>query len=129
LLSARYRLRKNAQFKYVYNKGRSCANRTLSLVYVKSGPPGVLRVGFSVSRKVGKSVVRNRIKRLMREACRPWLPHIRTGYLLVFVARTAAAQSNYSEIASALKQLLERSGLTKGEPGGEVTVGAPTERI
>lgn len=129
MLSARYRLKKNAQFKYVYNKGRSCANRTLSLVYVKSGPPGVLRVGFSVSRKIGKSVVRNRIKRLMREACKPCIPHIRTGHLLVFVARSAAAGAPHAEIASALRQLLLKSGLMKGEPGGENAAGAPAKGI
>ena len=111
MLSARYRLRKNAQFRYVYSKGRSCANRTLSLVYVKTGPPGVLRVGFSVSRKVGKSVMRNRIKRLMREACRGYLPQIRTGYLLVFVARTDAAGASFVDVTAAMGQLLTKSGL------------------
>lgn len=114
MLSARYRLRKNAQFKYVYSKGRSCANRTLCLIYVKSGPPGALRVGFSVSRKVGKAVVRNRVKRLMREACRKRLAEIRAGHLLVFVARAAAAGADFAEISSSLGQLLETGGLLKG---------------
>jgi ribonuclease P protein component len=111
LLSARYRLRKNAQFKYVYSKGRSCANSTLTLIYVKSGPPGSLRVGFSVSRKVGKAVVRNRIKRLMREACRKLLPEIRTGHMLVFVARPPSADSDFAAIGSSIGRLLEKSGL------------------
>jgi ribonuclease P protein component len=115
LLKPRYRLRKNAQFRYVYNKGRSCANRTLSLVYVRTGPPGVLRVGFSVSKKVGKAVQRNRIKRLLREACRSYLPEIKTGHLIVFVARHDAANADFVRVRSEMHALLAKAALLREE--------------
>ena len=59
-----YRLRKNKQFQYVYPKGRSCASREIVLLYIRASR---LQVGFSVSRKVGNSVMRNRVKRRLRE--------------------------------------------------------------
>ncbi len=129
MLSARYRLRKNAQFKYVYNKGRSCTNRTLSLVYVKSGPPGFMRVGFSVSKKVGKATVRNRIKRLMREACRKHLPRIRAGYLLVFVARPAAVGLSYAEVFASMQHLLEKGNLLKEVQSNESISAEPPQGV
>ena len=66
-----YSLRKNSQFQYVYRRGKSCACRELVLLFVR-GPR--MQVGFSVSKKVGKAVVRNRVKRRLREAFSPRSP-------------------------------------------------------
>jgi ribonuclease P protein component len=69
-----------------------------------------VRVGFSVSKKVGKAVVRNRVKRRLREAVRHELPSIRPGTDLVFIARSAAAEASYWEIAEAVQAALRRAG-------------------
>ncbi|MDD4796950.1 MAG: ribonuclease P protein component [Eubacteriales bacterium] len=111
MLSAKYRLRKNAQFKYAYRKGSSCANGLLTMVYVKSGPPASLRVGFSVSKKVGNSVVRNRTRRVLRAACRELIRHTRTGYLVIFIARKSAVGITYEQALRAQQDLLTRAGL------------------
>lgn len=73
-----YRLRKNKQYQYVYHRGRSCACREIVLLYARSSK---LQVGFSVSRKVGNSVVRNRVKRRMREQFRALIPQLKPGIL------------------------------------------------
>jgi ribonuclease P protein component len=106
-----YRLRKNGQFQYVYRKGKSAGCREMVLLYVR-GPR--LLVGFSVSKKVGNAVVRNRTKRRMREAFRPLIPQLRTGQYVV-VAREAAAGASFQALDRSLRFLARRQGLLQGE--------------
>ncbi len=112
------RLRKNRQFQYVYHKGKSCACRELVLLHVRNPR---LQVGFSVSRKVGNSVMRNRVKRRLREQFRLMMPRLRTG-LYVIVAREGAAKADSRALGAALHQMLRRQGLIReaeeGVPGG-----------
>ena len=102
-----YSLRKNRQFQYVYRKGKSMACREMVLLYVR-GPR--LLVGFSVSKKVGNAVVRNRTKRRMREAFRALIPRLRAGQY-VLIAREAAACAPYQALDQSLRYLLRKQGL------------------
>jgi ribonuclease P protein component len=76
-----------------------------------------IRVGFSVSKRVGNAVVRNRVKRLMREAVRHELPRVRPGIDLVFIARPAAAGAAYDEVREAVCYLLRKTGSILADAG------------
>jgi len=95
---------KRQDFSKVYNKGHSKANKYL-ILYVKESDHS--RLGISVSKKVGNSVVRHRVKRLVKEAYRLNASHIKEGYDLVFIGRTTAKDRSYAEIESAVKHLLK----------------------
>ena len=97
-------LKKNRDFKEVYKNGRVAVNR-LILLYVRENDLGRNRVGISVSKKVGNSVVRHRITRLIREGYRLQEEIFRIGYDMVFVARVNAKDRPYRDIESAIYHL------------------------
>ena len=103
------RLGPNRQFSYVYRRGKRASCKEMSLLYVRSNQK---RIGFSVSKKVGVAVVRNRTKRRLRECVRPLLPQMRCG-LYVFVARPSAADCSFQELNARVKQLLKKMDVLK----------------
>ena len=105
-MQQRYRLSKNREFQYVYRRGKSVACKDAVLVYVRSGRQ---KIGFSVSKKTGNAVTRNRIKRRLRECVRAELPLMQNG-LYVFVARASAATREYAELQRNVQTLLKRLG-------------------
>jgi len=115
-MERRYRLQKNRAFQYVYRKGHSVACRDLVLLFAKSRE---LRVGFSVSKKVGKAVIRNKVKRRLRECFRPFLGDVKTG-LYVVVARPTAAKAAFGDLQKDLHYLLKKQGVLNppGDPEG-----------
>lgn len=101
------KLRKNAEFKVVYRRGKSFSNHILVLyVYKNYKNKDISRLGISVSKKVGSSVVRNRVKRLIRESYRLNEYKIKKGYDLIFIARSSIEGCSYIEVEKALLDLL-----------------------
>lgn len=94
-------LKKTREFTQVYKNGISYANRYLVMYKFENGL-GKNRIGISVSKKVGNSVIRHRVTRLIRESYRLNEDKFLEGYDIVVVARTAAKDKQYKEIESAL---------------------------
>lgn len=114
------RLRKNQEFRNVYRRGKSVSSDILVLYKMKNnrntGEDGpYTRVGISVSKKVGKSVVRSRVKRLISEAVRLNSQDAEDMNDLVFVARSSISGRSYQDVCKAVRYLYRKAGLIKNE--------------
>jgi ribonuclease P protein component len=107
-------LKKNKEFNFVYRKGNPRSAGHLVCVVAKSRYGGV-RAGFSVSKKIGKSVVRNKVRRRLKEAAREILPLTNGNYCVVFIARTSIENAAYKQIKDEMKTLLKKQGLIAGD--------------
>jgi len=127
-MDKRERLRRRQDFVAVYRNGRAWANRFLVLRALPNSLPHH-RYGFVVSKRVGKAVVRNRLKRRLREGLRSLtLP---AGWDMVLLARPPAASASYHELAQAMTNLISRACLPDrqarllngGDPAGQQAEG------
>ena len=105
-----YRLRRNSDFQQVRHNGKFYASPLMVLAFLRNELDHS-RFGFVVSKRLGKAVQRNKIKRRMREATRLRIPQIKPGFDLVFIARQPIRQASYAEIEQSLERLLKKSGL------------------
>jgi len=97
-------IKKNSEFQYIYKNGKSYANRYL-VMYIIENDKNCTRLGISVSKKVGNSVIRHRVKRLIREGFRLNCEQFKTGYDIIVIARSTAKGKGYDDISSALLHL------------------------
>lgn len=94
-------LKKNSDFKKVYDKGKSFANRYL-VMYLLENNTNQNRIGISVSKKVGNSVIRHRLTRLVRESYRLNEERFKRGLDIVVILRVSAKNIGFKETESAL---------------------------
>lgn len=97
-------LKKNSDFQRVYRQGKSYANRYF-VMYMLKNETDSNRVGISVSKKVGNSVIRHHLKRLIKEAYRLQEDRFHSGFDIVVIARMSAKKISYLETESALLHL------------------------
>ncbi len=104
------RLRKNHHFKRVYQGGKSRVEKHTVIIFRPNGM-GYNRLGVSISKKVGNSVVRHHLKRLYSEAFYRLKNHLKTGYDIIIVARKGAASLKFADVMEELSGLLKRGKL------------------
>ena len=111
-------IKKTNSFKTVYSCGRKEANAYF-VMYALANEMGYNRLGLSISKKVGKAVVRNRIRRLVKESCRIRAQELISGYDIVVIARQACGnmpkEGSYKMVDKALVALFDRLRLLKGK--------------
>jgi len=106
-------LKKNSDFQQIYQRGKSLANRSLVMYVLPTGKETPSRIGVSVSKRVGNSVVRHRVKRLIRESHRLNRQQIADGYDIVIIARNEARNRNYGELEEAFLRLANMHHIIK----------------
>ena len=107
---------KNLEFSKVYRSGRSKADACLVLYILENGTDEK-RLGISVSKKIGNSVVRSRVKRIIKEAWRMQEPYLADGYDYVWIARASAKEKKSTEIEISIQRLARKFRLYRGTEG------------
>ncbi len=119
-----YSLKRNKEFRRTYRAGRSVGSRSMVLIYAAAKQAKAadvnVRIGMSVGKKIGNAVVRNRTKRRLREAVTPFIPSVKQGSRLIFIAKPPILEESFTSIRSTMRYLLKKAELLEqahGEQG------------
>ena len=110
-MQKKYRLKNNEDFNRVYRQGNSVANRQFVLYWLYREDVQHIRLGVSTSKKLGKAVVRNKVRRLVKEVIRLLLPSLEPHFDIVIIARYASVGLGFEETKKSLIHLLKKAGL------------------
>jgi ribonuclease P protein component len=105
------RLTRNSEFARVRAEGRSEHGRLMVCSVVRLGSDEATRIGIITSRKVGSAVVRNRVRRRLREIVRADRPQLPPGCWVVLIARARAAEAAFIDLQAEWRRLAKRAGL------------------
>ncbi len=103
------RLKKEKDFNLVFNKGKRLYSSCLTVVYF---PSSSLKAGFAVSKKHGGSVKRNRIKRLLRESFRSFMPNFRQNFFFVFIPKVNK-EYTLADFKESMEYMFKKGGFLK----------------
>ncbi|WP_280771270.1 ribonuclease P protein component [Salipaludibacillus daqingensis] len=106
-MNRKYSLRKNEEFQNVFKKGKSVANRQFVVYQLVKEEGTSIRFGLSVSKKIGNAVMRNRIKRLMKEVLRELSPELQQNRDIVIIARKPTSDMDYQQMKKSLNHVMK----------------------
>lgn len=107
MLSKNYRMKKNSQFDYIFKNGKTLKSGKLLMFYSKSKSK-TPKIGVVVSKKIGKSVTRNHVKRLIRESIHKNINKLNSKLNYIIVARQGIESLSYNEINSTILNLITK---------------------
>lgn len=108
------RLKKRYQFNYVYKSGEHLSSEHLVLYFCSSKTKNI-KVGFAVTKKVGHAVVRNKIRRRLREIVKKQLPVLEQHYNIIVVAKDNITDASFEKLSSEFNKLICKAKLVKNE--------------
>jgi ribonuclease P protein component len=118
-----HRLRKNEEFQVVFQKGKSCANKHFVVYAMPREGQAPFRIGISISKKIGNAIIRNRVKRYIRESVMSLEDKILAGVDLVLIVRQGIDQLPLETLRNSLAHVLKRAQVLKPDKEARVKRG------
>jgi len=108
------RLRKRYQYQYIYKSGTYISSKAVALHYTTSKTKNI-KVGFAVTKKIGHAVVRNKIRRRLREILRKCLPNLKQNYNIIIVAKEQILDTDFNMLENQIVNLLKKANLIEND--------------